>query len=212
MFVRRLSTFAIASALALAITVPAVAQDEGNTITVNLTTCAISGGLPSITIADTANPSGVGHDCVEGWEDGRSMTLNGAEPSDASPNVLVWTDVASGDASFAASVAAMDGAEIVVEGDTTLAATLFISDLPPAAEEDYPSATATATETDPAAASSTADDETTGTGGTTTTTSTTASSLPKTGSGPEGTAGIGLALAAAAGIAAVGARQARRRA
>lgn len=106
------------------------AQPSGHTLTLNVWTCSMSGGLPSLTIAEVANPSGVGRDCVEGAVGASTIRVNDVFGTVDGANVT-WEGI-SGDVTIAASVAAVDGAQITVDQDTTLYATFYVSDIKPA--------------------------------------------------------------------------------
>lgn len=103
--------------------------DSGYTLTLDVWTCSMTGGLPGLSIAEVANESGVGRNCVEGAAGIASITVNGATGT-VSGNSVVWTEVPSA-IEISAPVAGVAGGSRTLTGDTTLVATFFISDLTP---------------------------------------------------------------------------------
>ena len=136
----------------------------------------------------SANPSGVGRNCVAGrTERGDTLTLSEETTLEITDTGQTWNSVPDGPASFSALVAAIDGEDIVVEGDTVLMATLYISDLVPTEEAiETPETTPTATATEEAATTATgapADGGSNADTLTPTVTPVVANALPNTGNG-----------------------------
>lgn len=104
-------------------------EPTGYTLTLDVWTCSVTGGLPSMSIAEVANESGVGRNCVEGAAGIASIRMNGATGT-VSGTSVTWNGAPS-DIEITAPVAAVDGGSRTLTGDTTLVATFFISDLTP---------------------------------------------------------------------------------
>ena len=201
MFVRRIASVAAILGISLALASPVAAQDSGgSTVSLDLWTCNIRGGLPSLSIADEVNKGGVGRNCVEGAAIAETITLNGT-PGTVTGSRVTWEGV-SGDVAFSATAAAVEGDQQTIDGDTTLVATYYVSDVPPADVDDYPSEESdTPTEADTSDAT-TSDDEDE------------IADLPRTGNGPVDGTGTAFALSAsglvAAGVIAVAGSRAVR--
>lgn len=96
---RRFASLAVASALALALTVPVAAQDTGSQVTVHLMTCTVTGSADSVSLSATSTPPVHDRDCVEGWSVGNPayLTVDGAVADTLTETSSLWLDVADGD-------------------------------------------------------------------------------------------------------------------
>lgn len=199
MFVRRIASVAAAIAFTFAVAATSAAQDnidldeEPYALTLELVTCQITGGLPSVTIAPEANPSGIGTDCVEGWPDDADITLAAQAPDEVSGSSASWTGLSHATYRVEANVALVENSDVYMTGDKMLVATYYVSNLPPAEEEDYLSAE----EADDTGTTSEGDTSS----GQSASTNSEVADLPQTGTGPVDNTGTAFALAASGLIA-----------
>lgn len=204
LFGRHLSKlFVVPIALAtIAMPITAMGQEAGNTVTMNLVTCTVTGTAPSAGIATSPNPSGAGRDCVEGWPASASLLLDGSMPDASESTVLVWHGVDDGGHELSANgAAAISGETVMIDGvDLEMWATFYTFERGP--EPTTPSESGDETSQDSA---DTALDNTStkeNAGG--------VQSLPKTGVGEASTTPEGTWALLAASIAGVGAHVTRR--
>jgi len=214
MFIPRIAPVAVASVLALALTVPVAAQEESASFTLNLGTCSKLGSVHEVQVAATLGADSTAYDCSEGWDSTvADFTLNGASPDEIMPDTITWNEVAPGDAElvFNSHVPSADSMTVTIDGDTVLWATYYLptAETPEATETAEP--TAEATETPEATATGTVE-PTAPAAAVTPEATTAAPELPNTGVGPGAETGTGIALAglAASALAAAGVTVRRR--
>jgi LPXTG-motif cell wall-anchored protein len=147
------AAFIVVLACVVSLAGSAGAQDGASTVTVNLETCTLVGGVPTTSIGTTKeDANGVGRDCVAGYpaDSAAAITIDGQGPTSVSESVLVWTDIADGEhvADTGDTTAGDDAVTFTVAGeDVDLWATYFEIEQPEDPEETQAAVDTQPTET-----------------------------------------------------------------
>lgn len=199
MFTRRLASAIAIVTLALGLSVPALAQDEGVSVTVHLATCTATGTAPSVMVSDSGTPPDTLRDCSAGWsENDIAMAIDGIAPDSMSSTTAEWSSVASGTHVITVDLGG-DVEFTVADAPVELWAYYVQHELP--ADDD------SGDDADSGNNGSADDGNSSGDDG--------VSDLPRTGTGPAGEPGVAFALVfssllAAGVVSAAGSRAARQ--